>query len=174
MKFVLDFGREIDLLTAPEVAEVLARRDAAQRAQLAGIKYRPHVLLTGYPVAGVLDIGGDTITDRGGGLGPAWNGQPVGPLAGYAWAVRRMVITGLTPSATTPDVVNFYLHGSGAGPEWQLNGNSFGQTFSWGEMVVMPGEVVRIASLGAFAAIGLIRLKLALVQVPAERLGELV
>jgi hypothetical protein len=174
MKFMLDFGREIDLLTKSEVAQVLAERDTAMRAELAGKKYRPRVRLSGYAVGGVLDIGGDTILDRGGTLGPAWNGQPVGPNAGYAWAIRRMVVSGLTPSATAPDVVNFAIHGSGSGAQWQLNGNSFGQTFSWGEMVIEPGESLRIFNQGAFTAAGLITLWCALVQVPAERLGELV
>lgn len=166
MKVKLDFGQEIDLLTQAEVAQVLAKRDTAMRAELAGKKYRRMPPLTGKAVSGVLDIGGESQA--------GWNGQPIGPDQGYVWAFRRLAVSGLT-TGTTPDIVNLHRHGSGTGSVvWQFNGNNFAYTFSFAEMVFLPGETIRITNVGTFAATGNIGLTGDLVQVPSERLGELV
>ena len=71
------------------------------------------------------------------------SGIVLGPRQGYAWAVRRLVVDGLT-SGSTPDVVNLYKHGFPSSdlaptipPAWQFNGNNFGYTFGKGELTLL-------------------------------------
>jgi hypothetical protein len=95
-----------------------------------------------------------------------------GPASGYVWCLRRIVIDGMT-SGSTPDVVNLYLDGETATlpPVWQFNGNNFGYTFGKGELTMVAGQILVVASVGTFAATGTIRLTGELVEVPQERLG---
>jgi hypothetical protein len=172
-KFSLEFGREIEIPTLGEMAVLLAQRDAQQRAQWAGKKYWRLPPLTGYAVSSALDIGGDTIAARAGTLGPAWNGRPSGPAAGYVWELKRIAVAGLTASATTPDVVNLIRHGSGVASGsalvWQFNGNNWAYTFGNGELIIRAGETLRLKSVGTFAAAGLITLSGEGFEYTAER-----
>lgn len=159
MKFKIDFGTEIDLLTQGELDASLARHgDALERSRVRGIRYRRLPLLQGVAAGGVLTLGATTPT--------------VGPDSGFAWSLRRVVITGLTAGAT-PDVVNLYRNGGGEQPVWQFNGNNFGYTFGRLELVIQGGETLVLVSAGTFAATGTITMSGELVEVPAEMLGKL-
>jgi hypothetical protein len=84
-------------------------------------------------------------------------GQNVGPESGYLWSIRRLTITGLTASATAPDIVNFYYtdNTGTAGPIWwQLNGNSFGTEWDMGGMMMRGGETLNAVNAGALTATG--------------------
>jgi hypothetical protein len=102
------------------------------------------------------------------------SGIMVGPLEGFAWCVTRLCIFGLTTGAT-PDVVNIFRGSSlqEGGFLWQLNGNSPGVTFGNGELVLMPGDRLQLASQGTFAATGQITLSGEVNEVPAEMLAKL-
>ena len=98
----------------------------------------------------------------------------LGPEQGYAWSITRLVVDGLTAGAT-PDIVNLYRNGIASQPPlWQFNGNNFGYTFNRLELVLLPGDTLKLASTGSFAATGLIRLTGELIEVPAEMLAKLV
>lgn len=165
-KFVLDFGSTVDLITPAEVEEILLKRDTQERARLAGIKYRRLPPLSGTAQSGKLDIGGDN---------PAgWSGHPVGPAAGYQWEVRLLSVNGLT-SGSTPDIVNLFIQGAGSSfAWWQFNGNNFAYTFGRAELVLLPTESLRFASVGTFAATGTISIVGSVVQSPAEKFGEVI
>jgi hypothetical protein len=77
-------------------------------------------------------------------------------------------------SGATPDVLNMYRNSiTGQPPLWQFNGNTFGYTFSKGEMTLSPGDSLKFASVGTFAATGVIRVTGELMQVPAEMLSKI-
>ena len=100
-------------------------------------------------------------------------GQVLGPDSGYAWSIRRIVIDGMT-TGQTPDVINMYRNSvTSQPPLWQFNGNNFGYTFSKLEMVLIGGDALYFASVGTFAATGLIRVSGELIEVPAEQLYKL-
>ena len=102
-------------------------------------------------------------------------GQECGPDEGFFWAIRRLVVAGLTAGAT-PDVVNIWRGSSSqqGGLLWQFNGNSFGATFGRTELTLMPGDRLQVNSVGTFAATGQITLSGELNQVPAEMMGKLI
>lgn len=166
----IEAGAEFDVVSPGELDKSLAREAARARAaeleMLAGIKYRRIPQLTGTAAAGVLDIGGDSQ--------PGWSGKPVGPAQGYAWEIKLISVNGLTAGAT-PDVVNLFILGAGSNLAWwQFNGNNFSYTFGKAELVLLPGETLRIASQGTFAATGPVTLIGSAMQVPAEMLAKLV
>lgn len=100
-------------------------------------------------------------------------GQILGPESGYAWSLRRLIVTGLTTGAT-PDVVNLYRNDHFAGqPLWQFNGNNFGYTFGRLELVIMGGETLALQNVGNLAATGTVTLSGELIEVPAEQLWKL-
>lgn len=172
-RFRFDVGAEFDSLTADEMSGLLDRQDEKQRANLRGIKPGMNVPpLQGFPVGGVLNIGGDTIANQASGQ-PAWSGRIIGPTQGNEWSIRRLAVSGLTTGAT-PDVVNLILYGHDRDPQWQFNGNNFAYTFGRGEMILRAGEGLQLVSVGTFAATGLIRLTGSLDQAPAEKFAELI
>ncbi|HEY2089896.1 MAG TPA: hypothetical protein VGH54_28230 [Mycobacterium sp.] len=164
----LELGAELDMLTKPELDESLTEAAKLVREQVRGVKYRRLPQLAGIASGGVLDIGGDANAG-----GTSWNGQPVGPDQGWAWEIRLLGVAGLTTGAT-PDIVNIYIRGAGSAlPWWQLNGNNFSYTFGKGALVLLPGETLRMASTGTFAATGTVTLFGSATQLPAEQLGKL-
>ena len=103
----------------------------------------------------------------------ATKGQSVGPASGYTWALRRLVVGGLT-SGTTPDVINLYVNDRFSGPPlWQFNGNNFGYTFGKLELLVMGGETLSLQSVGTFASTSLVTLSGELTEVPSEMVYKL-
>jgi hypothetical protein len=97
----------------------------------------------------------------------------VGPEQGYLWALTRIVIDGMTTGAT-PDVLNMYRNSTGSAPLWQFNGNNFG--YDWGKLRITlgPGDTLKFASVGTFAATGRIRVSGELIEVPAEMAWKLI
>jgi hypothetical protein len=164
-------GAPVDIPTPAEVADAVdvrmrafydqqsAIEDARQRERLRGIKAMDLPMMRG-------TISGAAIT-----LGPQ-KGQVCGPESGYAWSVLALVVNGLA-SGATPDVLNFYKNDTGQPVWWQLNGNQFGETFSKLQRVLYAGESLAAASSGALAATGTITVTGTIIEVPAERLGEL-
>lgn len=158
-KFRVTAGAELDVLTQDELDKSLeSYGDRLERARVRGIRYRRLPLLQGAAAGGVLTLG--------------QNAPTIGPDSGFAWSLRRLVVTGLT-AGTTPDLVNLYRNGSGEQPVWQFNGNNFGYTFGRLEIVVLGGETLVLQSAGTFAAAGTITLSGELVELPAEMLGKL-
>ena len=127
-----------------------------------GVKWMRLPLMQGTPSGSALSIGEGA-------------GQECGPEEGYFWALRRLVVAGLT-SGATPDVVNLYRGTSSqqGGLLWQFNGNNFGYTFGRTELTLMPGDRLALVSVGTFAATGQITLSGELNSVPAEMMGKLI
>jgi hypothetical protein len=111
----------------------------------------------------------NAITLPAAGTEPAY---PLGPSQGFVWSVRFLVVNGLTASATAPDIVDIYKHGT-AKRIWQLNGNQFAQTFGRGEIILYPGESLYIVNNGSIAATGNIEFHGQADQVPFDRKGDL-
>ena len=102
-------------------------------------------------------------------LGITKGQPPVGPESGYVWSLRRLIVTGLT-SGASPDVVNLYANDAFAGPPlWQFNGNNFGYTFGFGELVIQSGETLALQNSGTIAATGTVTLSGELDEAPAEK-----
>jgi len=157
-------GLRVEIPNRDEIRQdVGAVLDAQQRQLVRGIKWmRLPEILQG-PVAS------SAIT-----LGTA-SGQVVGPEQGYAWVIRRLLVTGLATGAT-PDVVNLYRNDRFTGPPlWQFNGNNFGYTFTNLQMVLMSGDTLSLKNVGSITATAgtIILLSGELIEIPGERLGEL-
>lgn len=182
-KFKLMANAEIETATPEDVRKELGRygaeQQAAQMARAQGKKYaRLNPPVTGVASGGKLLMGGDYPNAGQGGVIT----QAQQPRAGFAWAMRRIAIGGLT-TGTTPDTVNLFRHASdaaayAAGPaalsagDWQFNGNNFAYTFSFGELVFLEGETPILVSAGTFAATGLITMRADFVEVPQPLLFE--
>jgi hypothetical protein len=163
-KVKLELGAELDILDHRQLDHSLDRFAGMIREEARGMKYRRIPQLAGQAVAGVLDIGGDS---------PAgWSGAKVGPASGFAWEISLITVAGMTAGGS-PDIVNLYIIGAGSAiPWWQFNGNNFAYTFGKGQLVLLPGETLRLASVGTFAATGTITLTGSVrAQMPAEKLG---
>ena len=161
-------GEFFETLTKGEMRDVLRDHQAEhdQRTAARAKKYaRLAPPVTGTAAGGVLQIGGDFPNSGPGGGGLV---QPPQPRAGYAWAMRRLSVTGLTAGAT-PDVVNLYRRNGGR-PIWQFNGNNFAYTFSFLEIVYLEGETPILISTGTFAATGQVWLDADFLEVPQEEL----
>jgi len=155
-------GLKVDIPNRGEIKDTLAAEfDARERQQARGWKWmRLPETLTGAVAASAIQLG-------------ATKGQVLGPQSGYAWSLRRLIVTGLT-TGTTPDVVNLYRNDRFAGPPiWQFNGNNFGYTFGRLEMVLMGSDTLSLQNVGTIAATGTIALSGELIEVPAEMLWKL-
>jgi hypothetical protein len=140
--------------------DVGAEIDAAERRQARAFKWMRLPVMTGTPASSAVTIGGT-------------GAQITGPESGYAWSLRRVVVDGMT-TGTTPDVINMYRNATTSQPPlWQFNGNNFGYTFGRLEMTLFAGDALQFASVGTFAATGLIRVSGELVELPAEMLYKL-
>ena len=184
-RFKFGIGEWFDTLTKGELDDSLAEyrkaAEVAQREQARGIKYlRLNPPITGQAVASKLTMGGDFITGTAASGGSSVGGQPGAPTpqprAGYAWAVRRAAVQGLT-NGTTPDIVNLFRRQSDAnawlagpssvsGGDWQFTGNNYAYTFAWGQLVFLEGETPIIVSQGTFAATGPVTFRMDMEEVP--------
>jgi hypothetical protein len=156
-------GVELEVPNRDEIREDFSSVwEQQQRARVRGIKWmRLPETLTGKVVSNAIT------------LGVATGQTPLGPESGYAWTFTRLMVTGLATGAT-PDVVNLYRNDRFAGPPlWQFNGNNFGYTFGKLRVTLMAGDTLSLQNVGALAATGTIFLSGELIEVPAERLGEL-
>lgn len=171
MRGQFSIGAEFDFLSPSELEEGLSKHAKHLSGLLdsSGVKYRRLPLLSGTASGGVLDIGGDT------GAGVTWNGNPVGPKQGNAWIIGLLSVNGLTATPVA-DIVNLYINGAGSSNAWwQFNGANFAYTFGDGQIVLLPGETLRLASPGTIAATGTISLIGSVrSEVPAEKLGGVV
>ena len=143
------------------LADVQAAIDARERAAARAWKHMRLPEMYGTPASSACTIGAS-----------GSSGTAVGPEAGYAWSLRRIVIDGMT-TGTTPDVINIYRNSTGTAPLWQFNGNNFGYTFSKLELVLKDDDVLMAASVGTFAATARIRISGELIEVPTEMLWKL-
>lgn len=131
-----------------------------EREKLRTVKAIRLPLVRGVAAGSALTLGGDTNTTAG--------QAPVGPDLGYVWSIRHLVIEGLTTGAT-PDVLNILRNNRII---WQLNGNTFAQTWGRGEIVLHSGETLQYVSVGTFAATGTIIVHGMAEQVAAEQIGK--
>lgn len=164
MRSKFEMGAEFDTLTQSEVNRTLHERLAEQtqdimREQARGLKYM-RIPETPTTVANsAFTLNGST--------------QGLGPRSGFVWAIRRLVIWGLTAGAT-PDVANLYRNRTTGAPVWQFNGNNFGYTFGKLELLLLEGEHLDLVSSGTIAATGQITLSGDLVECAAEEIFKLV
>ena len=156
-------GSRFQTTTPDEMRQIIhetqVAESAAFREQARTFKWmRLPANLTGKPASSAIKLG-------------VTQGQlPVGPEQGYAWAIRRLIVTGLT-SGATPDIVNLYLNDNFGGPiQWQFNGNNFGYTFGRSEMVLMSGDTLALQNSGSIASTSTITLTGELEEVAAEML----
>ena len=156
----LQAGMNIDVPDRAEISDTVQASIQADREREAARGYKWMRLpenLSGAVASSAITLGSS-------------KGQVCGPEQGYAWTLRRLVVTGLTTGAT-PDVVNLYRNDMFArSPLWQFNGNNFGYTFGRSEMVLMPGDTLSLQNVGTIAATGNITLSGELEEVPAEML----
>lgn len=150
-------GGIIDTVNKDELGEALAQAQATEYEKIKGLKPIRLPIVTGTPASNALTMGGDT----GQGI--------VTPQEGYVWSLTHLVIEGLTASSSTPDVMNVLRSNRII---WQLNGNQFCQTFSLGQLVLLPGETLQYENVGSLAATGLIIAHGAVWNVPAELIGK--
>jgi hypothetical protein len=164
-------GEWFETLTKGELDDSLAsyrkQAEAAQRAAATGRKYmRLNPPVRGVAVGGVLQMGGDFANSGAAGvLVPAPQ-----PRAGYAWAVRRASVSGLT-AGSTPDIVNLHRKTTNSTPitssgQWQFNGNNYAYTFSHEQFVFLEGETPVLVSVGTFAATGTVTFDMDFIEVP--------
>ncbi len=141
--------------------DIQSVQEARDRASARGWKWmRLPQALSGTPASSAITLG-------------ATKGQVVGPEQGYAWSIRRLIVSGLT-SGASPDVVNLYLNDRFAGPPlWQFNGNNFGYTFGRLELVLMPGDTLSLQNSGTISSTSPVLLSGELIEVPAEMLWKL-
>jgi hypothetical protein len=177
-KVKFEAGAQLDFVSPGELDRSLdramAQARAAEQLALAGIKHRKLPVLSGYAVAGALDIGGDNnfVQVAGPLTGtPAWNGQPIGPTGGNAWMAKRLAVTGLASG----DVVQLFQPGGHSQDiVWQFTSAAPVNTFGRGEVVLYAGETLRLVNFGAFTSTAQIRLSGELYQAPAEMIGKLI
>lgn len=164
-EFVIQGGARIDIPSRAEIKDTLAGElDARERQQAKGWKWMrlPEVLSA-------------VVASNAVKAGIASGQAQLGPEEGYAWSLRRLLVTGLATGAT-PDVVNLYRNDRFAGPPlWQFNGNNFGYTFGRLELVLQPGDTLSFQNVGSIAAAAgtVILLSGELIEVPAQQLWKL-
>lgn len=153
-------GASLDLLNAGELRSALSDARADEYSLLRGIKKIRLPLMSGTPANSAVSFGGHT----GGGL-------LASPLEGFKWAIVHLVISGMTASASAPDVINIRIQGQTI---WQLNGNQFAQIFPVGAIMLSAGETLDYKSVGTFAATGTITATGSAWEVPGELVGKLI
>lgn len=160
MKAVIDIGAEVDFVTQGELDESLKRaHQTFMSAQVQGRKYM-RFRMRATVASTAITLGGD-----GDQPGP-------GPDQGYAWAIRRLFVKGLT-AGSTPDELWFYRNNASSDPVWQISGADPGDKFGRLEIVLLGGEKLAAANNGALAATGQITVNGEAVEVPQEMLGVL-
>ena len=170
-KVKLDVGATIDFLNKDELMDALAQHrqeaDVQEQEYIKGLKYIRLPRLYATPASGTVR------------LGESWSGnnysdQIISPNSGYVWSIRRLVVTGLG-TGTSPDIINFYRNGIGAGIVlWQLNGNSFGETFGKTEMILLPGDKLVAQSVGSMTSTNQVTITGDAVAVPSVMIGKLI
>ena len=108
--------------------------------------------------ANPFSMGGDTGT-----------GLLQAPEQGYIWSLRQLTIEGMTRTAT-PDIIQV-RRGSALGQViWELNGNSYSQTWGRGEIIIFSGETLFYQSVGTFNSTATIKAYGVAEQVPGEKI----
>lgn len=161
-EIVLQAGARFEIPNKAEVRDAFsAELDARDRQAARGFKWlRLPEILTGTPSGNAITLG-------------ATKGQVLGPESGYAWSLKRLIVSGLTTGAT-PDVVNLYRNDRFSGPPlWQFNGNNFGYTFGKLELVLMGGDTLSLQNVGSIASTSPVLVSGELIEVPAEMLWKL-
>jgi hypothetical protein len=153
----LDFGESLDLLTKDELAAAL-HEDAALRRAIVGVK-----TVEFFNNAGQIGASVNTYT------------FPPSPASGYVWAVMNL---GFELSAA--GVTRVYKAGGGVPLSTPIGGNRFaGQTastiansltFSKGQLMLRSGDQLVFLVPGAGF---LLSAFMSAIEVPAERIGEL-
>lgn len=160
MRTQMQIGAELDMVSPTELDSSLARvvqEDQRQRARsVKYLRFGPYVK----------PIVNSAFTLDGSTLG-------IGPREGFAWAIRRITVTGLATGAS-PDIANLFRNQAGGIPIWQFNGNNFAYTFSNAQLILLGGETLTLANVGAMTATGMATLSGDLVEVAAEELYKVI
>lgn len=160
----LELGAYLDMVSPAELETIIAKQAQAYFQQYArGIKY-----LRFGPFPTTIAANAFSFDGSGGDQNLA-----AGPREGFVWSIRRLLVTGLG-TGSTPDVINFYRNKPTGIPFWQLNGNSFGQTFGKIEMLLLGGETLCFANSGSVTATGQVTVSGDVIEVAAEELFKLV
>lgn len=151
-KFILDFGREVDILTKGELDQSLA--DAQQRAIVAGVKAA-------------------RFWANSGTIGAAQVSYSTPPLvaSGYVWAIMNI---GVEMSASANCLVYLMGGANAAGGNrfvgiMPTGGSSRSLAYSKGQLMLNTGEFLTIAP----ASGNILSVFISAIEVPAERAGEL-
>ena len=170
---VIRGGMPVEIPTAEEIGGVMDERLAAAyrvQAEIESARHREHARSVKWMRLPAILSG--KVTSSAVTLGVASGRAAVGPDLGYAWVIKRLVVSGLAAGAT-PDVVNLYLNDSFSyAPVWQFNGNNFGYTFGDGELVLLGGDTLSLKNSGTITATGTVSLAGELIEMASERLGE--
>jgi hypothetical protein len=159
-KYRFDVGAEYEALTRDELGEELRRAaQTSQQEYARGMKYLRMSPAVAPVAGGAFSFDGSQSAGHG-------------PREGFLWTIRRLLVSGLA-AGTTPDVINFYRGSPQGVPVWQLNGNSFGQTFGKCELLLLGGEVLSFANLGTVTATGQIVVTADILEVAAEEIFKL-
>jgi hypothetical protein len=173
-KVKLDVGATVDFLNKDELDDALRkyREQAvlAEREKISGLKYFRLPRLYATPASGTVVLGEQWSAN---GTAQTYTDQIMGPNAGYAWSIRRLSVSGLG-TGTSPDQLDIYRNGFHTDAVWQLNGNTFYQTFGKTEMLLLGGEKLIAASVGSLVSTSQVILSGDAVEVPQELLGKLI
>ena len=138
-----------------------------QRDQLVRETERLRGIKTGFRMPKLRATGAPGFT-----MGGPTAATPQKPAEGYAWAIRHLVITGMTRGAT-PDVIQICRE-SANDVIWELNGNQYAQTWGRGELWLRPGESLFYVAVGTFASTSPIVASGAVDEFPAEAAAKAV
>lgn len=164
MRTALELGAQLDMVSPEELEAAFAQHAQTYFQQLArGVKY---LRFGPFPVT----IAAGAFSFDGSG---ADQNLAAGPREGFVWTIRRLLVSGLGTGGT-PDVINFYRNKASGIPFWQLNGNSFGQTFGKCEMLLLGGETLCFANSGSITATGQVTVSGDAIEVAAEEIWKLV
>lgn len=141
-----------DLLTQKELNESMGHHfDLLIQRFYRADKYMRLPLVLGIAAAGSLNIA-----------------STVGPRQGYAWDISHFGVAGLASG----DVVGIQFAGGPPLNMWQLTAANPVNTFSRGQMVMLPGETLTVVNIGTFTSTAQITLYGQIrTEAPAEKMS---
>lgn len=134
MKFKINAGAELDLLTRDEMRDELAGFAANWRAEtIKGDRYK-RIYGYGTPATGAVEFGGDLA-----------GGEQLGPAQGFVWDVRRLGLLGHDPAA---DVLRVFINAPEIG-NCVIPVMGRYQGFNRAELVLYPGDLLLVSGTTA-------------------------
>lgn len=141
MKFKLQAGAELEMLTKAELREELAEAMTAWRQEIArGVRFRKFSA-SGVRTGGTWAIGGDVGNN---------DTAQLGPQSGFVWALTRLIVSGGGIVAGT-DAWQAYLDVTTPSRLLASTTNSNGVSFDPGAVVLVSGETLAFTGVGTGA-----------------------